>query len=106
MIDKRYKHAAVSMGNKLFVIGWSYTTNCEVFDSYSRKFTKINSEIKGSNFQKYFDAFSIGNNIVVFKAAFTESSVYLYDVDKEKWLNVQCDFTKSMFHSSFLKYYT
>ena len=50
MIDKRYKHAAVSMGNKLFVIGWSYTTNCEVFDSYSRKFTKINSEIKGSNF--------------------------------------------------------
>ena len=38
MIEERSHHAAVSIGNKMFVIGGSYTTSCEVFDSFSRKF--------------------------------------------------------------------
>ena len=55
-----------------------------------------------------FFAFSIGNSIVVFQdfqEIFAETVVYLYDVDREKWLNVQCDFTKNLFHSSFVKYH-
>ena len=105
MIDQRSHHAAVSMGNKMFVIGGCKATNCEMFDSFSRKFTKINSELKVSNFLRY-EAFSIGNNIVIFQVSFTESAVYLFDVDKEKWLKVQCDFTKNIFYSRFVKYYT
>ena len=106
MIEKRYCHVAVSMGNKMVVIGGHKTFNCEVFASYSRKFTKFNSEVKDSDFENYFNAFSIGNNIVVFQVTFTETVVYLYDVDKEKWSNVRCDFTKKMFESSFVKFYT
>ena len=43
MIEERRDHAAVSIGNKMFVIGGDKTTNGEVFDSYSRKFKLIKS---------------------------------------------------------------
>ena len=33
MINKRYLHGAVCMGNKLFVIGGEYNATCEVVDS-------------------------------------------------------------------------
>ena len=39
MIKERFQHASVSMENKLFVIGRWDTSTCEVFDSFSRKFT-------------------------------------------------------------------
>ena len=98
------------MGNKMFVVGGYENKSCEVFDSYSRKFTKINSETKVFNSKiSYFYAFGINNNILVFQnflESLTETVVYLYDIDKEKWSNVQCDFTKNMFRSSFVKYYT
>ena len=45
MIKERWYHAVVSMGDKMFVIAGDETTNCEVFDSFSRKFTNIYSEI-------------------------------------------------------------
>ena len=85
MNEKRINHAAVSMGNKLFVIGGDIRYNCEVLDSFSRKFTIINSEIKEFDFEMNFNAFSIRNNILVFQVTFTETVVYLYDVDKENW---------------------
>ena len=110
MIEEIFNHAAVSMGNKLFVIGETYYINCQVFDSYSRKFTIIYSEIKVSYFAgQQFKAYSIDNFIVAFQQCIeshTQTVVYLYNVDKEKWINVQCDFTKNMFESSFVKYYT
>ena len=62
MIEKRYFHAAVSMGDKMFVVGGFSITSCEVFDSFSRKFTIIKSGIKF----RWSDAICIGNNIVVF----------------------------------------
>ena len=48
----------------------------------------------------YFYAFSISNNIVVFQdfsKTSTETVVFLYDVDKGEWLNVQCDLQKICF---------
>ena len=45
-----------------------------------------------------------------FENSLTETVVYLYNVDKEKWLKIQCDFTKIMFescevlHLSFINY--
>ena len=110
MIEERSDHAAVSMGNKMFVIGGEETTNCEVFDICSRKFTKFFSEIKIPFLPLCnFYAFDIGNNIVVFQncqGSFEKTYIYLYDVEKEKWLNVQCDITKYMFYSSFVKYFS
>ena len=76
MIEERRNHAAVSMGNKIFVIVGEYTTSCEVFDSFSRKFTKACSEIKVSNSVRY-KAFSIGKNIVTFQKSPTKTAVYL-----------------------------
>ena len=74
----------------MFVIGGCKATNCEVFDSFSKKFTKINSEFKVLYSELwYYNAFSISNSIVVFQdfpESFSETIVYLYDVDKEKWL--------------------
>ena len=46
MIEKRCNYAVLSMGGKMFVIAGDETTNCEIFDSFSRKFTKINSKLK------------------------------------------------------------
>ena len=110
MIEERYLHAVVSMGNKMFIIGGYYITSCEVFDSYTRKYTNIYSKIKVSDIKEWcFYAYSFGKNIVVFQEfqiPFKATVVYLYDIEKEKWKNVQCDFTKNMFKSSFVKYCT
>ena len=110
MIEERYFHSAVSMGNKMFVIAGDETTNCEVSDNYSRKFTKIFSKIKEFNSKRsYIYAFSIGNSIVVvqhFPGIFTETVVYLYDVDNDKWKNFLSDFSKNVIKSSFVKYYS
>ena len=48
MNRKRMIHAAVSMCKKLFVIGVTRISRCEIFDSCSTKFTIINSEINSS----------------------------------------------------------
>ena len=67
MIEKRKYHASVSMGNKLFVIGGRYTTNCKVFDSYSRNLTKIKSGIEVPDVEIWnFDSVCIGNYVVIF----------------------------------------
>ena len=107
MNEKRMDHAAVSMGNKLFVIGGDRISSCEIFDSFSRKFTVINSEITVSAFEhNYFEAHCIGSNIVIFHHSQSYKSViYMYDVNKLKWLTVDCSYTKDYFVPSCLKYY-
>ena len=65
MNSKRYLHASVSIGDKLFVIGGRKISSCEVFDRCSRKFTTITSEIKVSSLEKnYCEAFCVDSNIV------------------------------------------
>ena len=107
MNDKRCNHAAVSMGNKLFVVGGIRISSCEVFDSCSRKFTNIKSEIKVSALEvNYFRTFSIGSNIVVFHHSKSQKTViYMYDVNKSKWSTVDCSYTKDNFMVSCIKYY-
>ena len=77
MVEKRSYHAAVSMGNKMFVIGGFDTTSSEVFENFPKKFVKLNSEIKFSDFDKYIYALSIGNNIIVFQVALSKNSCLL-----------------------------
>jgi len=109
MIEERSHHAAVCMWNKMFVIGGYKTTNCEVLDSCSRKFTTIHTSLnKPAIVGRYFEAFCIGNSIVVlhhFTYELTESTVYLYDVKEQKWSYIDCDCTKNLYGPKFLKYY-
>ena len=106
MVEEKFNYASASMVNKLFVIRGVKTTNCEIFDRCSWKFTSINSEILPDLKEMYFYAFSICNNILVFLDDSTDTVVYLYDVDKEKMSNFQCEFTKNMFGSKYVKYFT
>ena len=107
MNEKRWCHAAVSMGNKLFVIGGYKISSCEVFDSCSRKFTTITSEMKLLDLERsYFKAFCIGSNIVVFHHSKSyKSVVYMYDVNESKWSMADCSYTKNYFVQSLVKYY-
>ena len=41
LIYGRCNHEVVSMGNKMFAIGGKVLRSCEVFDSFSRKFTLL-----------------------------------------------------------------
>ena len=95
------------MGNKLFVIGDDRTLSCEVFDSCSRKFTIINSEMKVSGLERnFFEAFCVGSNIVVFcHSQSYKSVIYMYNVNKLKWSTVDCSYTKNYFVQSCIKYY-
>ena len=113
MIDKRCHHASVSVGNKLFIIGGYKISSCEVFDSCSRKFTFINSNMKVSAFEiNYFRAICIGSIIVVFHHSqktnnihSNKSVLYMYNVNESKWSIVDCSYTKNCFVPSCIKYY-
>ena len=63
MLVKRFRHATVSMENKLFVIGGNYNSDCEVFDSISNKFILIKSIPKVHD----VNAVSINYKIYVFQ---------------------------------------
>ena len=92
MIEERSCHAVVSMGNKLYLIGGYWTTSCEVFNSYSRNSTTMNTNIyKPTIGCWYFELVCIGNNILVFhnfQDDLTDSIGYLYDVRKERGSNI------------------
>ena len=85
MINKRCLHGAVSMGNKLFVIGGDYNTSCEVFDSSSMKFTSIKQLVRSCF--KYVSAVSIGDKVLIFGSSYEElkERFYTYNVDKNEW---------------------
>ena len=93
--------------NNLFVIGGSKISSCEVFDSCSRKFTIINSQMKVSALVgNRFKAFCISSNIVVFYLSDSHKSVvYMYNVNESKWSLVDCSYTKNYFVPSCIKYY-
>ena len=113
MINRRINHAAVSMGNKLFVIGGRITTGCEVFDSISRKFTSIYSVSPGlsltfTNFNS--KATCIGSSIFVicekYRNDYKDICLYVYDVCENQWSQKSCYFIKKLFDLSCVKYFT
>ena len=112
MIKRVCNHGAVSMGNKMYVIGGNYELTCEVFDSVSRNFTTIMIEIPstfdlkhrkrkrkrniddlkfGIYYKKFLDGIaqpvSIGNNVIVMaKCNSSVNKKYLiYDVLTGEW---------------------
>ena len=110
MVEGRSCHAAVSMGNKMFVIGGIRTTKCEVLDSFSGNFTLIKPfSSQSTRENSEFGAVCIANNIFVWHENHVseETKIYTYDVDKQMWSNVDCGYAKSLlYRSSCVKYYT
>ena len=82
MLETRRNHTAVSIKNKMFVIGGEQNNNsCEVFHSFTRKFTFIKSQISLINQISPSKIVSIGNNIYFFvKDESKDVKVYSYDV--------------------------
>ena len=87
MVVKRSQHTSVSMGNKLFVIGGYKNTSCEMFDSFSRKFTTIHSAVLTTIKPFNFEAACIGNKILVFawNVILLETKMFIYDVINDSW---------------------
>ena len=88
MIEGRYKHGAVSMGNKMFVVdGWGNLT-CEVFDSCSKKFTGIKEMLVVNNLNYFFTSVvSIGYKVLFFysTSCSANNKYQVYDVIKDQW---------------------
>ena len=112
MIEKRCDHAAVSMGNKMFVIGGSYTSTCETFDSFSRKFTFIKSIKLTKHYDSCYKAVCIGQTFVAFSIKPTviqtepyDTKVFVYDTSKDQWSEKECSVLKNLAGISCVKYY-
>ena len=107
MNEGRYKHASVSMGNKMFVIGGYRKSTCEKFDSYSRKFSYIKTCSDFSNDMGYFQAVCIDNRIVVFGKVRgkNQTKVFTYNDDTDEWKLIDCSFVQNKSGFSCVKYH-
>ena len=107
MNEKRCDHTSVSMGNKMFVIGGYNTSNCEVFDGFSRRFTSIKSLMK--NDRSYFHAVSVGKNIVVLnysKKYSEQGKLYVYDVVNDEYSAFDRENCENLGAASCVKYFS
>ena len=105
MIEKWYNHAAVSMGNKMFVIGGEDTSTCEIFDSFSRKFTYIKSINYQSKYDCSFEAVCVSQTIIVFQTEPYGTKLFIYDVSKQQWSEKECSVLQNLTGISCAKYY-
>ena len=106
MIERRDLHASVSMGNKIFVIGGFSTSNCEVFDSTSKKFTSIKCLKKTCH--GCFQAVCLDNILVVFNIPINsgKGQIYVYDTECNEYSAVNSEISEKLVHVSCVKYYT
>ena len=100
MIEERYCHGTVSMGNKIFVIGgfkhltWNLT--CEVLDSSSRKFSSLKQMLVVKNLNYYrASVVSISNNIFAFSVFRENSKFQIYDFLTNLWCSKENDFIEA-----------
>ena len=87
MVKGKHYCKSVSKRNKLFVVE-SLKDGCEVYDCFSKKFSLLKSQPRWaaprlSQFGVFFQAFSVGSEIVLVSC---ESNIaVIYDVEKDKW---------------------
>ena len=110
MIRKRRLHASVSMGNKLFVIGGNITKSCEVFDSFTRKFTLIKAKTPNyeNNWLTQFQAVSKSNFILFISENknSNDTSMFIYNVQKSQWSEKKLSVLNKLTDVSCAKYCT
>ena len=87
-VSNKSNHTAVSIGNKMFMIGGSSNyfevlNNFEVFDSVTRKFTAIKSVPKWIKYVDRNQIVCVGYNIYFFsREENNKVKAYSYDVKK------------------------
>ena len=85
MLEGRYGHASVGIRNKLYMIAGS-SQQCEVFDSFSQKFSYIKSVLP---FYRQYNintqCVKIGNNIRINIFNKNSIDVAVFDAEKEEW---------------------
>ena len=89
MINARICHDLIAVSNKLFAIGGK-TMTFEVYDTFSEKFVALNLLPRLENDFRYFGAYMIGRNIMVFGKS---PKVYFYNVDSNEWYEGSCEIT-------------
>ena len=95
MVEKRSRHNSVSMGNKLFIIGRWSTTICEVFDSFSRKFTLLEPKYD-FNLRSANKVASVGTLIFIISENNNNTMLSLYDVKKSCWSKINCSVLENL----------
>ena len=94
MIHKRFHHKSVAVKNKLFVIGGHSTSNCEVFDSTTNKFTLLNQPTLAPNILQHLSGLiTIGSKLFVFR---NKGYVTIYDSKNDEWLEKTTEATKNL----------
>ena len=83
MLEPRRDHTAVSISNKMFMIGgFRYKNSCEVFDGVTRKFTFINSPPRWMEYLSPNRTVCFGNKMCCFVSGINgKVDVYTYDAD-------------------------
>ena len=78
-------HKLVTIKNKLFVINYGITNQCEVYDSICKKFINLVSS-SSMYISNHFRVTTIGSKIYVFD----EGIVKYYDSDTGEWFHCKC----------------
>ena len=104
MIEERHDHASVSMGNKLFVIGGSNSSTCELFDSFSRKFILFNTPISRFFRHSTTSAVIIGYNIVVFAKVVGKTKIFIYNIKNNQCCDRDVNDLDNLWRISCVKY--
>ena len=82
MLEGRYCHAAISIENKLYLVGGANTDECEVFDTISQKFAYIKPIFPTYNYHRFQpQCVAMGNKIKIIN----NGRIAVYDIDKEDW---------------------
>ena len=102
MIERRFDHESVAIGNKLFVLGGAqgdghHLNSIEVFDSTCKKFTSLKP--LSSNYLITRKTFAFGSEIL----SYGEKIVLAYDVEKNEWLEKSCQVLEHFNCLSFAK---
>ena len=103
MIEARWCHKSVAVKNKLFILGGetnlaNFEKNCEVFDSFSRKFVLLKPLPPYSldDYSEYcnIEVIPIGKKLVVFGNL--KNVVRIYDLENDCWSEESCEMTKNL----------
>ena len=90
LMEEKYCHGSVAMGNKFYVIGGTRTQSSEVFDKISSKFARIKQSPRAvTSFEA--EVFRIQNKIVVKLERIVhekKENVFIYDTITDKWTSM------------------
>ena len=96
MIEERRAHKSVAINNKLFVVGGSPRSTCEVFDSTCDNFVLLKQP--PVSFRRHLVSptavISIGSKLAVFDNQIED--LLFYHVENDEWSEESYDVTKSI----------